>query len=173
MRHRAVLAVAAGLLAAGCGVQRAQAPAPPAVADASRVDMCAMLTDAELTGLGVRLDSRKQINQSGVVGCRWQGKPFTLSLARDNDTVAGYRARRNDPGILSFADNTVNGRAGAHLGVDRRGSQCAQLIDGGPVSLSVSVALAANQAGTRPIDPCTEALRIAQRIEPRLPTVGS
>jgi len=65
----------------------------------------------------------------------------------------------------------VNGRAGAHLGVDPNGSQCAQLIDGGSVSLSVSVAVPSNLSNLSPppVDPCAEALRIAQTIEPRLP----
>ena len=56
--------------------------------------------------------------------------------------------------------------AGAHFGVDPKGSQCAQLMDGGSVSLSVSVAVPANSP---PFDPCAEALQIAQMIEPRLP----
>jgi Protein of unknown function (DUF3558) len=130
--------------------------------------MCTILTGAELTALGVRLDTRTRFSEAGVVGCRWLGKPFTLSLARDNDTLAGYQARRHDPKFVNFVDNTVNSRAGAHLGVDPHGSQCAQLIDGGSVSLSVSVAVPSN-VNPPPIDPCAEALRIAQMIEPRLP----
>jgi hypothetical protein len=159
---------AAGLIAAGCGAQKPKTPAPPAVANASRVNMCTILTGAELTGLGVRLDTRKHFNNTGVVGCRWLGKPFTLSLERDNDTLTGYQAHRNDPKFVNFTDNTVNGRAGAHFGVDRSGAQCAQLIDGGSVSLSVSVAVPSN-LNPPPADPCAEALRIAQMIEPRLP----
>lgn len=130
--------------------------------------MCTILTGAELTALGVQLDTRTRFNKAGVVGCRWLGKPFTLSLERDNDTLAGYQAHRHDPKFVNFADNTVNGRAGAHLGVGPSGSQCAQLIDGGSVSLSVSVAVPSN-LNPPPIDPCAEALRIAQMIEPRLP----
>ncbi|MBV8540993.1 MAG: DUF3558 family protein [Pseudonocardiales bacterium] len=93
-----------GLLAAGCGAQgpnaqgpNAQAPgtqapsapAHPAVADARRVDMCTILTGAELTALGARLDTRRHFNKVGVVGCRWLGEPFTLSMERDTDTLAG------------------------------------------------------------------------------------
>ncbi|MBV9730322.1 MAG: DUF3558 family protein [Pseudonocardiales bacterium] len=168
MRCGAVAVTIMGLLAAGCGAQVSQAPAPPAVADASRVNMCTILTGAELTALGVQLDTRKRFNEAGVVGCRWLGKPFTLSLERDNATLAGYQAHRHDPKYVSFVDNTVNSRAGARLGVDPHGSQCAQLIDGGSVSLSVSVAVPSN-LNPPPIDPCAEALRIAQMIEPRLP----
>lgn len=171
MRWGAVAVTIVGLLAAGCGAQVSKAPAPPtppAVADARRVAMCTILTGTELTTLGVRLDTRKRFNEAGVVGCRWLGTPFTLSLERDNDTLAGYQAHRNDPKFVNFVDNTVNGRAGAHFGVDPNGSQCAQLIDGGSVSLSVSVAVPTN-LNPPPVDPCAEALRIAQMIEPRLP----
>lgn len=164
----------AGMLAAGCGGQTgAQAPAPaspapPAVANANGVDMCTILTDPELTALGMQLGTRTGFNKAGVVGCRWQGKSFTLSLERDNSTLAGYQAHRYDPKFIAFMDNTVNGRAGAHFGVDPKGSQCAQLIDGGSVSLSASVAVPTN-ASPPPIDPCAQALQIARMIEPRLP----
>jgi hypothetical protein len=178
VRRGAVAVTVVGVLAAGCGAQTgtptgaqtgAQTPAaPPAVANANGVDMCTILTGPELTASGARLDSRTSFNKSGVVGCRWQGKSFTLSLERDNATLAGYQANRQDPKLFNFMDNTVNGRAGARFGVDPRGSQCAQLIDGGSVSLSVSVAVPAN-ASTPPTDPCAKALRIAQMIEPRLP----
>jgi hypothetical protein len=176
VRRGAVAVAIVGMLAAGCGAQTggqtaAQTPAPPAppaVANANGVDMCTILSDPELTALGVQPGTRTSFNEGGVVGCRWKGQSFTLSLERDNSTLAGYQAHRQDPQFINFMDNTVNGRAGAHFGVDPKGSQCAQLIDGGSVSLSVSVAVPAN-AGPSPVDPCAQALRIAQMIEPRLP----
>ena len=184
MRCGAVAVAIVGLLAAGCGAQTGEQtgeqtggqtggqtpapPAPPAVANANGVDMCTILSDPELTALGVQPGTRTSFNKGGVVGCRWKGQSFTLSMERDNSTLAGYQAHRQDPTFINFMDNTVNGRAGAHFGVDPKGSQCAQLIDGGSVSLSVSVAVPAN-AGPPPVDPCAEALRIAQMIEPRLP----
>lgn len=176
MRRGVVVVAIVGMLAAGCGAQTggqtaAQTPAPPAppaVANANGVDMCTILSDPELTALGAQPGTRTSFNKGGVVGCRWKGQSFTLSLERDNSTLAGYEAYRHDPQFINFMDNTVNGRAGAHFGVDPKGSQCAQLIDGGSVSLSVSVAVPAN-AGPSPVDPCAEALRIAQMIEPRLP----
>jgi hypothetical protein len=169
---RRVLVVAVGLLAVGCGSQVSRfAPSPP-VADASRVDMCTVLTDVELTGLGITLNTRKPVGQLGSVGCGWLGKAFTLDLERDKETLASYRARRHSPIFTSFADNTVNGRAGAHLSVDRDRTDCTQLMDGGPVSLTVSVAPAFSLNGPS-VDSCAEALRIAQMIEPRLPKTGS
>jgi uncharacterized protein DUF3558 len=168
MMRSAVVIAAVGLLAAGCGSQTPKAPAPPAVADASRVNMCTVMTSAELTGLGVRPETRQGFSKAGVIGCRWLGNPYIVSLERADNTLAQYQASRNDPKFVTFVDNKVNDRAGAHFGVDRNGSQCAQLMDGGPVALSVSVAVSPN-VNPRPIDPCAEALRIAQIIEPRLP----
>ena len=172
MRHGLVAAVAAGLLTVGCGSPMSGAPALPAVADASRVDMCAVLTDAELTGLGIKLDTRQQVNEIGVVGCQWVGKPIRLSLERDEDTIAAYQARRDAPAFTSFSDNRVNGRAGIQLSVERDRTDCAQLMDGGSVSLTVAVAPAFS-LNPQPIDSCAEALRIAQMIEPRLPKGGT
>jgi Protein of unknown function (DUF3558) len=170
VRRGAVAVTIAGLLAAGCSSQQSKAPppAPPVVADAGKVDMCAVLSDSELAGLGLQVNTRKNFDTAGVIGCRWRGKSYTLSLERDNSTLAGYRAHRNDPHFVNFQDNTVNGRAGAHFGVDKNGTQCAQLIDGGSAALSVSVAVP-NNVTPPPVDPCAEALRIAQMIEPRLP----
>jgi len=172
MRRGLVAVAAAGLLAAGCGSPVSEAPAPPAVADASRVDMCTILTDAELNQLGIRPDTRKPFDKVGVVGCGWLGKPFTLRLERDEDIIAAYQARRDDPAFTSFSENTVNGRAGVQLSVERDRTDCAQLMDGGSVSLTVAVALAFSLDPPK-IDSCAEALRIAQMIEPRLPRAGS
>lgn len=164
--------IAAALLAVGCSSQVSR-PAPfPPVADASRVDMCTVLTDQELSQLGVEMDTRKPVNRLGLVGCKWQGKPYLLGLERERDTVAQYKERRHDPAFTSFADNMVNGRTGAHLSVGRDRSDCTQLIDGGSVALSVNVSPAFSLNGPK-IDSCAEALRIAQMIEPRLPKAGS
>ncbi|MGH3547405.1 MAG: hypothetical protein ACRDQU_04630, partial [Pseudonocardiaceae bacterium] len=67
MRHGAVAATLAGVLAAGCGAQAPAPapPAPPAVANANGVDMCTILTGPELTALGVQLDTAKQFSQGG------------------------------------------------------------------------------------------------------------
>ncbi|MGH8919540.1 MAG: DUF3558 family protein [Actinomycetes bacterium] len=159
--------VVVGLLLGGCGSSASGASAPSAAADASGVDMCTILTDAELSGLGIELDTRQPVNELGEVGCGWVGEPFTLDLERGEDTVADYAARRDDRAFVTFAENTVNGRAGVRFGVSKSGEDCVQLIDGGPVSLLVAVA-AASSLGP-PIDSCAEALRIAQLIETRLP----
>ncbi|MGH3550930.1 MAG: DUF3558 family protein [Pseudonocardiaceae bacterium] len=164
--------VALALLAAGCGSQAPGSAPSPRVADASRVDLCTVLTDAELSGLGLDAHSRRPLDTPGLVGCMWHGKPFLMGLERDNETVASYKGRRHDPAFTSFADNMVNGRAGAHLSVDPDRDDCTQLMDGGPVSLGVHVSPAFSLNGP-PVDSCAYALRIAQLIEPRLPKAGS
>jgi hypothetical protein len=167
----ALVVAAVGMLAVGCAARVPGAPPSSAAADASKVDMCTVLTDAELSRLGIRPDTRKPVDQLGSVGCEWVGKPFALSLERDRETVASYRTRRRGPAFITFAENTVNGRAGVTFGVDLDGSDCEQLMDGGSVSLVVRVASPFSSDGPR-IDSCAEALRIAQLIEPRLPKTG-
>ncbi|MGQ0776906.1 MAG: DUF3558 family protein [Pseudonocardiales bacterium] len=171
MKLGAAVVVAAGLLAGGCSWQVLGSSAPPAVADASGVDMCTILSDVELSELGIKLDTRQQVDELGVIGCQWVGRPFTLVLERDEDTIAEYVSRQGDPAFVFFDENTVNGRAGVHLGVEGDGTDCAQLIDGGSVSLTVAVAPSSTLAP--PIDACAEAMRIARLIEPRLPKAGS
>lgn len=168
---RRLLMVAVALVAAGCAAPVSGSAPPPTAADSSRVDMCIILTDQELSQLGIRLDSREPVDRPGSVGCSWRGTPFALTLERDGETVASYKARQPGPALITFAENTVNGRAGVRFGVEREGTDCEQLIDGGSVSLVVSVAPA---VGSGPkIDSCAEALRIARMIEPRLPRGSS
>lgn len=154
-----------GLLAAGCG-----AGSTPAVSDSRQVDMCTLLSDAELSQLGITPSTRTPVDRAGSVGCEWTGTPFALGLERDSQPLASYRARPR-PAFINYTDNMVNGRRGARFRVDRGGTDCEQLMDGGPVSLVVSVA-PATMGNTRPVDSCAEALRIAEIIEPRLPKAG-
>ncbi|MFN2494492.1 MAG: DUF3558 domain-containing protein [Pseudonocardiaceae bacterium] len=164
----AAAVAAAGLLLGSCGSTASGTPVPPAVADASGVDMCTILTDAELTALGIEPDTREPMDLLGVIGCGWLGQPITLSLGRNDETVAEYVNRRDDPAFTSFRENTVNGRSGVQLSVESDRTDCAQMVDGGSVSLRVAVAPAFSLE-PRPIYSCAEALRIAEMIEPRLP----
>lgn len=171
--HEFVAAMAtAALLGAGCGAPGSGTAPPPAVADSSRVDMCTILTDQELGRLGIRPDTREPVEQQDSVGCYWRGTPFALTLERDKQTVASYKARQRGPALITFAENEVNGRAGVRFGVENDGTDCEQLIDGGSVSLVVSVAPQLSATGPK-VDSCAEALRIAQMVEPRLPRASS
>lgn len=169
---RRLLMVAVALVAAGCGTPGSGSAPPPTVADSSRVDMCTILSDQELAQLGVKPDAREPVDRPSSVGCYWRGTPFALTLERDAETVASYKARQPGPALITFAENAVNGRAGVRFGVEREGTDCEQLIDGGSVSLVVSVAPAIGSPEPK-IDSCAEALRIAQMIEPRLPKLSS
>ena len=153
------------MLAVGCG---AACTGSPAVTDSSRVDMCTILSDAQLSQLGIRPSTRMPVDREGSVGCEWAGTPLLLSLERDRHTVASYRSRPHGPAFISVVDNTVNGRAGLRFKVDRDGTDCEQLMDGGSVSLVVSVTSLVTGTGP-PVDSCAEALRIAHMIEPQLP----
>lgn len=171
--HRVLMSVsvvAAGALgvATGCGAPVSGTVSPPAVSDANQVDMCTVLTDQELSQLGIKLDTREPVEQPDSVGCYWRGVPFALNLERDKETVAAYKARQRGPALITFTENSVNGRAGVRFGLEGGETDCEQLFDGGSVSLVVSVAPEASATGPK-VDACAEALRIAQMIEPRLP----
>lgn len=166
-RGRIVLLIGVGLLTGGCGAAASGTPAPPAVGDASGVDMCTILDEPELRGLGIRVDTREEFDRLGLIGCAWLGGPIRLRLERNEDTVAEYVERQDDPAFTSFRQNSVNGRTGAQFSVSDAGDQCVQLTDGGPVSLAVGVGTSSSQGP--PVDPCADALRIAEMIEPRLP----
>lgn len=160
---RRIAVVGLSLFAAGCG-------GLPAAADSSRVDMCTILSDPELAQLSITPSSRTPVNRESSVGCEWAGKAFILSLERDAQMLASYKTRPR-PAFISFAENTVNGRPAARFKVDRDGMDCEQLMDGGPVSLVISVAPVVSASPS--VDSCAEALRIARMIEPRLPKAGS
>ena len=133
--------------------------------------MCTILTEAELAGLGIRLDTREPVDMLGLIGCRWLGEPFTLDLQRDEETVEEYLARREGPQFVNFRQNTVNGRAGVQFSVTRALPQCVQMLDGGPVSLRVAVASSSTLGP--PINACAEALRVAEMVAPRLAKAGT
>lgn len=133
--------------------------------------MCTILSDGELSRLGITFSTRTPVDREGSVGCEWTGKAFLLGLERDRQTLASYRARPRGPAFISYAENTVNGRPGVRFKVERDGTDCEQLMDGGSVSLVVSVTPTLTRTDP-PLDPCTEALRIARMIEPRLPKAG-
>jgi hypothetical protein len=163
---RRIAVIGLGLCAAGCGAACA------AVTDSSRVDMCTILSEAELSQLGITPSTRTPVERDNSVGCEWTGRPFIVSLERDTQTLASYRDRPRGPAMISVADNTVNGRPGLRFRVDRDGTDCEQLMDGGSVSLVVSVTPTVSRDGP-PVDSCAQALRIARLIEPRLPKAAS
>ncbi|MGH3931230.1 MAG: DUF3558 family protein [Pseudonocardiaceae bacterium] len=161
------LVAVAGALAGGCSGSFSVGSFSDEVGDASAVDMCSILTDEEFSGLGINPGSRTRSDDVRTLGCEWTGTPFNLRMARNDSTIADILANRDNPVLTSVTENTVNGRSGIRLTFEGS-AECEQRIDGGPkASLSVDV-LASSQLGPS-IDPCAEALRIAELIEPKLP----
>jgi hypothetical protein len=76
--------------------------------------------------------------------------------------------------FVTFAENQVNDRPGVQTQVAISGEQCAQAVGTGSGVLSVGVSLSARASvdGVQ-VNPCAEALRIAELIEPRIPEAGS
>lgn len=161
---------------AGCGQGISDEPiepsADPARSELAAFDPCAALTDAEVQALGFRPESREQTETLGLVGCAYVGPGSGLlgSLAvnkEPEDTVAIYAARGDTFG--GFRNNEVNGRRGAQIQVAEDNTDCTQLVDAG--SGTVQVNWSVREPGV--MDPCAEALRVMQMIEPQLPAPGS
>lgn len=167
--RRLLGAVAAMALLAGCGGGIAGTPKSPEGARPA-VDPCTVLADADLAQLGMRLETRRTVEELDALGCGWLGEPLSLTLTTNPDTVADYRARGDDPVFVTLEENQVNDRPGVQTQVDTTGEACTQVMGTGPGVLAVGVALSARASvdGLQ-VDPCAEALRIAELIEPRLP----
>ena len=170
-----VLAVAA---AGGCGQDVAGTPnagptgVDPAMSELVTLDPCTMLSDAEIEALGFRPDTRRPTDTLGLVGCAYLGPPNgilgSLSVQKEpEDTVADYAARAETFG--GYRANEVAGRAGAQVQVAEDGTDCTQMVNAG--SGTVQVEWSIREPGV--FDPCAEALRVMQMIEPELPAVGS
>ena len=171
-----VLAVAA---AGGCGQDMAGAPnhagatsADPATSELAMLDPCTLLSDAEIEALGFRPDTREPTDLLGLVGCGYFGPIYGdlrgLSVQKEpEDTVADYAARAETFG--GYRANEVAGRAGAQVLVAEDGTDCTQMVNAG--SGTVQVEWSIRESGA--MDPCAEALRVMQMIEPELPAAGS
>ncbi len=177
-----VVVIGASFAISGCGEQEvAGIPAEPGVAGSDApgspsalesFDMCTVMSDQELQSLGLRLDTREPDETLGAVGCVWLGDPYLLGLSRNpRETIAGFVERRDSPQFTTFRERSVAGRDGVQVQTDSSGEGCNQLMAAGSGTVLVLVRASSSQGS--PVDPCAEALRIAQTIEPRLPEVGS
>ena len=171
-----VLAVAT---AGGCGQDVAGTPnnagatsADPATSELAMLDPCTLLSDAEIEALGFRPDTREPTDLLGLVGCGYFGPIYgdlrSLSVQKEpEDTVSEYAARAETFG--GYRANEVAGRAGAQVQVAEDDTDCTQMVNAG--SGTVQVEWSIREPGV--MDPCVEALRVMQMIEPELPAVGS
>lgn len=162
---------------AGCGQAVSGEPAPAgngqqATKALAALDPCTLLADTDVEALGFRPDTRQPANTLGLTGCRVVAAPGgalgSLALQKEpHETAADYATRSETFG--SFRQNDINGRSGAQVQVDENNTDCTQIVDAG--SGSVQVTWIIREPG--PMDPCAEALRVMQLIEPDLPAVGS
>jgi len=144
----------------------------PATSELARLDTCTLLSDAEIEALGFRPETRETKETLGLVGCAYFGPIYgelrNLGVMKEpEDRVADYAARAET--FAGFRENEVAGRAGAQVQVADDGTDCTQMVDAG--SGTVQVEWAIREPGA--MDPCAEALRVMQMIEPELPAVGS
>ncbi len=177
VRCRALLAVTTVAVLASCAGDISGAPTTSeGPSDGSRptMDPCTVLSDAELAQLGRQPETRRMVQELDAIGCGWRGQPLGLSLTTNPDTIADYRERKDDPVFVTFAENQVNDRPGVQTQVAISGEECAQVVGTGSGVLSVGVRLSgrARVNGVQ-VDPCAEALRIAELIEPRIPEAGN
>jgi len=174
---RVLLAVTTAAVLGGCAGDISGAPTTsegPSAGGRPTVDPCTVLSDAELVQLGRQPETRRTVQELDAIGCGWRGQPFGLTLTTNLDTIADYRERKDDPVFVTFAENQVNDRPGVQTQVAISGEQCAQAVGTGSGVLSVGVRLSARASvDGMQVDPCAEALRIAELIEPRIPEAGN
>jgi Protein of unknown function (DUF3558) len=105
------------------------------------------------------------MNTSDEAGCGFRGYPDSLSpgisLNKSKDSVDSYVKRADT--FVKFTQNKVNGRAGAQTQISDSNTECSQVIAVG--TGDVRVAVLRDKSG----DPCGNALKLAQLVEPRLP----
>jgi len=175
-KWRALLAVTAVAVLSACAgeISRAAGDLEGSADRRPTVDPCTLLTDAELAQLGMQPETRRTVQELDAIGCGWRGQPLGLTLTTNPDTIADYRERKDDPVFVTFTENQVNDRPGVQTRIATSGRQCAQAVGTGSGVLSVGVQLSSRAAvdGVQ-ADPCAEALRIAELIEPRTPKAGN
>lgn len=131
-----------------------------------------LLSDAEISALGFKPETRKPTDLLGLVGCKYLGDIYgplrALRVEKEvEETVADYEARSENFEV--FRRNEVNRRPGAAIELVDDGVECAQIVNAG--SGTVPVGWEFREAG--PVDPCAEAMRVMTMIEPALPAAGS
>ena len=176
VRCRALVAVTTVAVLGGCAgdISGASTTEGPSTGGRPTMDPCTVFSDDELAQLGRQPETRRTVRELDAIGCGWRGQPLGLTLTTNPDTIADYRERKDDPVFVTFAVNQVNDRPGVQTQVATSGEECAQVMGTGPGVLSVGVSLSgrARVDGVQ-VDPCAEALRIAELIEPRIPEAGS
>lgn len=167
----AAASVAVVLVLAGCTPKVTGDPSPTGSSTSSgdsgawaSVDPCKLLTAQELQENGVKTQS-KPLNENGETGCDFVNATDVvgraINLTKSPASADSYTSRPGD--FASFKKNSVNSRPGFQTQIGSTNDECSQyMVVGTGV---VSVAVTRDSAG----DPCGDALKLAQLVEPRLP----
>lgn len=165
----AVVLAATGLLVTGCAGVGGNEPAPAPPAGPSPLvgfDPCTAFSPEELQAQGFDAKGEPVDQGVGEVGCDFESEEILLTLLKaENSDMSYWEGRR-----ASFDEFTPN-QVGAHQGIRgvAAGGQghgvCRQIILSGGGSV---VSQVTHSSGTAS-DPCADAMKIAQQIEPKLP----
>jgi hypothetical protein len=129
-----------------------------------KLDPCTLLTTDQLKQYNVETQGTPN-NSSDETGCAFIGYPDSASrsinLGKSKDSVDSFVERSDS--FVKLTKNTVNGRNGVQTQISTSNTECSQVIAVG--SGTVRVAVTNDKSG----DPCGDALKIAQVVEPKLP----
>ncbi|KAA5828455.1 DUF3558 domain-containing protein [Saccharopolyspora hirsuta] len=171
MLSRNVVAVCAGaalLGAAGCGTGGETTNAPASTQQnigLGQVDPCTVLTPEELSSLGFEGPGQKQEGISSEPGCAFDSLEFGITISKNEEKSVEEYGKQDS--WAKFDQTQVDGRPAA-TGVSKNATQadvCTALVDAGGGVVLVDVSL----LRAKEMDECGEALKIAEKIAPRLP----
>ncbi|WP_019855795.1 DUF3558 domain-containing protein [Actinopolyspora mortivallis] len=130
------------------------------------VDPCALLSETELNSFGLKEPGKNTELLPWVVGCDYSGDPISATLYRDTRNTVAASERKE---VWAMFERTpVNGRPGA-TAITQGATQariCDVMFDAGNGMIQVQVSeprLPDN------VDECAEALKIAKKVEPKVP----
>ncbi|PRW62162.1 DUF3558 domain-containing protein [Actinopolyspora mortivallis] len=130
------------------------------------VDPCTVLSETELKSFGLKSPGSPAEPLPWTPGCDYLGDPIGLRLVKNTrETVAS--AEQKDT-WATFERTTVNGRAAA-TAVTKGATQaetCDAMFDAGEGMIQVR---ATESRPPYTVDECAEALKIAKKVEPKVP----
>lgn len=175
MKRLIVFSVMAVFVTAGCGSNdddSSDSTAEPASGTSDQsppdqvVDPCTLLSDAELSSLGLILERKRAVSELDAEGCGWSGEVFGLSVTVNPESISGYLSRRDDPNFNFMNEIEVGGRPAIEFNVSTD-QQCAVRVDAGSGSIGVNVQ---DSSGLdEPRDECADARRVMELVATKLP----
>lgn len=132
-------------------------------------DPCTVLTPEELQANGVSPESKPFDQGLGEVGCEFEGEEVLLTVLKaEGRNLAQWQENRDN--FDEFELNQVGSHPGAR-GIAAGGTDqgvCNQFIEAGDSTVDVQITyMSAQDLASK--DPCGEAMKFAELIEPKLP----